>query len=126
MDSAPDVCKPNISGAGRRRRKNVALMAAIVSVVGLGLMLAMGANATTRAMIGFPVFMTALCVLQVKRNTCVKHAASGMFENSDFSTTPSQETDAKNSRRVALTIWRDSALVALLVVALAVGSPSFF
>jgi len=117
-----ESCTPNISAAGVRRRTGAAWMAAIVSVAGFAALAATGAGPAVRALIGFPVLATAICVLQVRRNTCVKHAAMGTFEHNDFSTTRANDVAAQQSRRVALTIWRDAGLFTLLAVAIAVSS----
>ncbi len=101
-------------------------MGAIVSVAGLGVMLALNTPPALRAMIGFPVFLTAVCALQVRRNTCVKHAAAGVFEHEDFSTTPVSTDDARASKHTAMSIWRDAAIFAILAVALTVGGALLF
>ena len=62
--------------------------------------------------------------LQVRRNTCVAHAATGVFENEDFSTTKVEEEFAAASRRVAATIWRD-AILGMVVVALLSAATAF-
>jgi hypothetical protein len=122
MTTALDVCRPNISAAGRRRRLRVAQVAAVASVVGLGVMIATGASPAARATLVLPAFLAALSALQVRRNTCVKHAATGTFEADDFSTTSVSEADASASRRVASTIWRDAGLFTLLALTVSVAS----
>ncbi len=61
-------------------------------------------------------------VLQVSRNTCVAHAATGVIENEDFSTRKVEADFAEASRRVAKTMWRDAAIGTVVVALVAAGT----
>ncbi len=106
-------CRPNFSGAGRRRRRNVAIGAAITAVVMLVAFIALDVAWPIRLLLGVPVGGALISELQVRRNTCVAHAATGVFENEDLSTTKVDEEFAAASRKVATTIWRDGVLGAI-------------
>jgi hypothetical protein len=107
------ACRPNFSAAGRRRRRTIAVGLALSSVALLIAGVALGASAWARAAVGLPLGFAALVGLQVKRNTCVAHAAAGTFEHDDFSTSRVEAEQAAASRRVARSIYRDAALSGL-------------
>lgn len=111
-------CRPNFSGAGRRRRRNVAIVMAIVAVVMLGAFVALDVAWPIRLLLGVPVGGAVISELQVRRNTCIAHAATGVFENEDMSTTKVDEEFAAASRKVAATIWRDGVIAAIGAAAL--------
>ena len=111
-------CRPNFSGAGRRRRRNVAIVLAIVAVVMLGAFVALDVAWPIRLLLGVPVGGAVISELQVRRNTCIAHAATGVFENEDMSTTKVEEEYAAASRKVAATIWRDGLIAAAAGAAL--------
>ena len=112
-DAAYAVCRPNISGAGRRRRTRIGYAAVMVTVLLFGLMLVSHAAWYWRALLCLPAGLAAVGFLQVRRNTCIARAAEGMFEHEDFSRTKAPDDEVAASRRVAATIRRDSALIAL-------------
>lgn len=113
------ACRPNISGPGRRRRTAVAVGLGVVALgLWVGLMVA-GASWPWRLLVGLPAGVAVLSGLQVRRNTCVAHAAAGTFEHEDFSTTKVEAEFAAASRRVAATITRDGVLVGVAVAVLA-------
>lgn len=107
------ACRPNISGAGRRRRLRVGYIAAVVSLALLALFIARGSAWYLRALVFIPAGLAAVSLLQVRRNTCVARAAEGTFEHEDFSRTPAPDDDVAASRRVAAGIRRDSLLIGL-------------
>lgn len=107
------VCRPNISGAGRRRRTRVGYLTVMLTLLLLGVFLATGVSWYWRALIGLPAAMAAVCFLQVRRNTCIARAAEGTFEHEDFSRTKAPDDEVAASRRVAAGIRRDSALIGL-------------
>ena len=112
------VCRPNISGAGWRRRTRIGYLAVMVTLLLLGVLLATGASWYWRALLGLPAGLAAVSLLQVRRNTCVARAAEGTFEHDDFSRTKAPDDDVAASRRVAAGIRRDSALIALAAAVL--------
>ncbi len=115
------VCQPNFSAAGRKRRRTVSIVAGVFTVVALVASIWLQVAPGWRALIALPAAVSVLSGLQVRRNTCVAHAANGTFEHEDFSTTKVDAALAAASKRVAATIYRDAlitgALVALLSVA---------
>ncbi|MFO0594090.1 MAG: hypothetical protein U0228_02265 [Myxococcaceae bacterium] len=116
------ACRANFSGPGRRRRRNVAIGAAVIGVALFAGLIATHAGAYVRLLVALPFMMAAISGLQVTRNTCVAHAAAGTFEHEDFSTTKVDAALAEASRKVAKTIYRDGVLVGLLTAALGFGS----
>jgi hypothetical protein len=115
-------CRANFSAAGRRRRRRVAMVLGLVSIgVCVGLV-ASDASAWTRMVVALPAASAAVVGLQVRRNTCLAHAAAGTFEHDDFSTTKVEAAFAEASRRVARTIYRDG--IAIGVVAGVLGFAS--
>jgi len=117
-------CRPNFSGPGRKRRRNIAIAGAVLTVLFLGTAIALDLSWPLRLLIAIPAGMAFVSGLQVTRNTCVAHAATGRFENDDFTTSKVEdEAFLAASREVAATIWRDglagTAAVALLAAATA-------
>ena len=119
---ANEVCKPNISAAGRRRRMKFGWGGAVASVALLGAGVALHWPWYVRGVVFLPAALAATGFLQASRNTCVARAAEGMFENDDFSTTKAPEDEVAASRKVASTIKRDSLLIGLAAAALACAS----
>ena len=113
------ACRPNISGAGRRRRLRIGYIATLVSLGLLALFIARGSAWYLRALVFVPAGLAAVSLLQVRRNTCIARAAEGTFEHEDFSRTPAPADDVAASRRVAAGIRRDSLLIALASAILA-------
>jgi len=113
------ACRPNISGAGRRRRLRIGYIATLVSLGLLALFIARGSAWYLRALVFVPAGLAAVSLLQVRRNTCIARAAEGTFEHDDFSRTPAPADDVAASRRVAAGIRRDSLLIALASAMLA-------
>ena len=107
------ACRPNISGAGRRRRLRIGYVATVLSLALLALFVARGSAWYLRAIVFVPAGLAAVSLLQVRRNTCIARAAEGTFEHEDFSRTPAPADDVAASRRVAAGIRRDSLLIAL-------------
>ena len=105
------VCRPNISGAGRRRRLRVGYVAVMTSLLLFGVLLARDSAWYWRALLCLPAALAAVSFLQVRRNTCIARAAEGTFEHDDFSRTKAPDDDVAASRRVSATIRRDSALI---------------
>lgn len=104
------ACRPNFSAAGRKRRTRFAWAGAGVSAALFVGLMVVGASWPWRLLVGLPVAMTVISGLQVRRNTCVAHAATGMIEAEDFTTTKADEEFAAASRKVAATIYRDGLL----------------
>lgn len=116
------ACRPNFSAAGRRRRTRVAQLGALLAVVMLAFLVAIDAAWGWRLLVALPAGAALVSGLQVARNTCVAHAATGSFENEDLSLTKVDEAFAAASRRVAATIWRDALVGMALVAALSAAT----
>lgn len=116
------ACRPNIGAAGRRKRRRVAIIAAVVTVIGFVMAMLLHMPALLRMLVELPAFMAVLCALQVTRNTCVAHAATSSIEGEDFSLTKADAEFAAASKKVAATIYRDAGLAAAVVAALAYAS----
>jgi hypothetical protein len=115
------VCKPNISASGRRRRR---LVGYVASAIGLLLFAGLALTHTAwwwRTVVFLPTSMAAVGFLQASRGTCVAHAAKGTFEHEDFSTTKAPDDEVAASRKVAASIRRDAVLVGLGCAAVAVA-----
>jgi hypothetical protein len=105
------LCKPNISGAGIRRRAQLGAVSAVVAV-GLAMtIIAVRARWAWCLTVFVPATLAAVNFLQAGRKTCVARAAEGTFEHEDFSRTPAAEDDATRSRELATKITRDSMLI---------------
>jgi hypothetical protein len=118
------ACTPNISEPGKKRRIRGAWMMGSVAV---GLLLAMIAAGTPwfyRLLVMLPTAGALVSWLQVRRNTCVMHAALGQFEHDDFTVSKRSDPEAAASRKVAATIYRDAALITLLVGVLIAATAS--
>ena len=116
------MCRPNFSAAGRRRRTRVAQAAAAVAVGLLAVLVGMDASWPWRLLVAIPAGAALVSGLQVTRNTCVAHAATGSFENEDLSLTKADEEFAAASRKVAATIWRDAVIGMVVIGALAAAT----
>lgn len=116
------ACKPNFSGAGRRRRRQIGIVLAVGAVTLAVAFAVLRVAWYTRLLLFLPVVGAAISLLQVSRNTCVAHAAAGTFEHEDFSTTKQSDQDAAASRRVAATIYRDAVLLGAMAAALAAAT----
>jgi hypothetical protein len=121
---ANEVCKPNISAAGRRRRITFGWISAALGIGLAVLAVALHWHWYLRATLFFPAALAATGFLQVKRNTCVARAMEGTFENDDFSTTKAPDDEVAASRKVARTIQRDALLIGL--ASAAIGAASAF
>jgi hypothetical protein len=111
------LCKPNISGAGIRRRIQLGAVGAALAV-GLALSIIVArARWFWSCAVFVPSVMAAVCFLQAGRKTCVARAAEGTFEHEDLSTTPAAEDDVIRSRELATKIVRDSMLIGVAAVA---------
>ncbi|HMF42100.1 MAG TPA: hypothetical protein VKQ32_15610 [Polyangia bacterium] len=120
--TTPDPCTPNISAAGRRRRRRFGLQFAGLSVAATGAGLIFQAPWAARAAVFFPAAISAIGYLQANRNTCVMRARQGTLEHDDFSTEPAPAVDVAASRQVAKSIYRDAVLVGVAAAAIAVAT----
>ena len=109
------VCQPNFSAAGRRRRTQIAWAGTIGAVGLFAVLFWLDAWWPLRLLVGLPAAVAAFSALEVRRNTCVLHAAAGTFEGDDFRRKKVEADIAAASRRVAAGIWRDGAIAAALV-----------
>ena len=112
----------NFSATGRTRRLQVGWSALVVTVVSFVGVVLFHAHPALRALVGLPAMTTAITLLQVRRNTCVKHAGSGTFEHEDFKTSSLDPAIADKHRAVAATIFRDGVLIGVVVAALAAAT----
>lgn len=120
--TARDPCTPNISPAGRRRRRRIGLQCAGLSVAATGAGLIFRAPWAARAVVFFPAAISAIGYLQASRNTCVMRARQGTLEHDDFTTEPAPAVDVAASRRVARSIYRDALLVGVAAAAIAAAT----
>lgn len=118
------TCRPNFSAAGRKRRRNVAIVGAVLAVGMMGAFVGFHVWWPLRLLVVLPAGAAFVSGLQVTRNTCVAHAATGMFEGEDMRLSKVDEVFAEASRKVAATIWRDSAL-GMAAVALVAALSSY-
>lgn len=116
------VCRPNFSGPGRRRRRNVAIAGAIAAPILLVTLIALDTPWWLRPLVAVPVGMAVISGLQVRRNTCVAHAAAGTFEDEAMRAHRVEAEVAAASRRVAATIVRDGVAAALIAGLLAAAT----
>jgi hypothetical protein len=117
------ACRANISGPGRRRRTQFAVVLGVITAGGLVAMVLGHVSWPWRLLLGLPAAASVLSGLQVRRNTCVAHAATGSFEHEDFSTTKVEAQFAEASRKVAATITRDAVIVGAVFAVLAALIP---
>jgi fatty acid desaturase len=109
------ACRPNFSGAGRRRRLAIARAAFVITGVAFAAFIVLGAGWPVRLLLALPAMLGFVTYLQVTRNTCVAHAGTGTFEHEDFSVTKVDAALAEASRKVAKTIVRDGVLLGAFV-----------
>jgi hypothetical protein len=115
------ACKPNFGAAGRRRRRVIFAVFAVISLGAAVLIVTTRAAWPLALLMFFPVSAATGAGLQLRRNTCVERARAGTSELEDFTTVPASPEDAAASRRVAATIRRDAIIAgALASVAAAV------
>jgi hypothetical protein len=117
------ACRANISGPGKRRRARFAAVLGVITLASLVGMVLGHVSWPWRLLIGLPAAAAVLSGLQVRRNTCVAHAAKGTFEHDDFSTTKVEEEFAAASRKVAATITRDALIAGVAVAVVAALIP---
>ncbi|HVV50199.1 MAG TPA: hypothetical protein VHO06_11105 [Polyangia bacterium] len=120
MPDAP-ACKANISPAGRRRRLRFGTQWLVVSVALLVVLVFVRVPWYGGLLLFVPAALSAVGVLQARRNTCVMRAKEGTFEHDDFSTTKAAVEEVAASRAMAATINRDTLLVGLLGAAVGVA-----
>jgi hypothetical protein len=110
------LCKPNISGAGVRRRIQFGALNAVLAV-GLATSIFIARARWFWALVVFvPATLAAIGFLQAGRKTCVACAAAGTFEHEDLTRTPAPEDDVFRSREVATRISRDSMIIGVAAV----------
>jgi hypothetical protein len=124
MDGA--VCNPNISAAGRRRRRLVGYVASGIAAAMLAGFVVGHAGWWWRTLVFMPTTIAAIGFLQARRGTCVAHAARGTFEHEDFSTTKAPDDEVAASRRVAALIRRDALLFGFACAAIAAATATLF
>jgi hypothetical protein len=119
-DSTP--CPPNISPAGRSRRRRLGYQWAGISVAALGAGLALRAPWPVRALVLIPAMVSAIGFLQARRSSCILRAREGTLEHDDFSTERAPEAEVAASRKVAAGINRDAILIGVGAGAIAAAS----
>jgi hypothetical protein len=77
MTQAAMACKPNFSGAGRRRRLRVGVLFAVLSVALAATFIVLHVSWYLRLSLFIPVAATTITLLQVSRNARVAHDAKG-------------------------------------------------
>lgn len=98
------------------------MISAVIAVALLAVMIGLDVAWPLRLLVGLPAGGAFISGLQVTRNTCVAHAATGSFEGEDMKLTKVDAVFAEASRKVARTIWRDGALGALAVALFAAAT----
>jgi hypothetical protein len=121
----PIACTPNISGSGRRRRRNVGYAAAGLAAILAAAFVVAHVEWYVRIVVFVPAAMAAVGFLQASRNTCLAHASKGTIEQEDFSTTKASEEEVAASRLVAAGIRRDSLLIGAAAAMVAVATSLF-
>jgi hypothetical protein len=119
---AGEVCKPNISASGRRRRTIFGLASVAIGVALLAASIVLKWPFYLRATVFVPAAMAAIGFLQASRSTCIARAKEGTFENDDFSTVRAPDDEVAASRDVAAGITRDALLIGLACALLAAAS----
>ena len=107
------MCRPNFSAAGRARRLRVAQVGAVIAVGLLVALVVSGAGWPWRLLVGLPAGAALVSGLQVRRNTCVAHAATGVFENEDFTTTKVEDELRPLGRNLATSAAHGAAQIAM-------------
>lgn len=111
---------PNITEAGRRRRQVLGLGAGAITLLMLAAAWSGRPPMAVRALVFVPACISALGLLQARRQTCVVRAIEGRREQDGGGAVDAQPGAAHASRRVAAGIVRDVILVGLLATAAAV------
>jgi hypothetical protein len=123
-DAAP-ACTPNISAAGRRRRRRFGAQFAGLSVAAAGAGVIFRAPWAARAAVFLPAAISAIGYLQASRNTCVMRAREGTLEHDDFTTEAAPAADVAASRRVSAGIYRDALLIGGGAAVIAIATALF-
>jgi hypothetical protein len=126
MSAAAPACKANISPLGRRKRIRFGNQWLVVSVALLVVLVVMRVPWYGGLALFIPVALSAVGILQARRNTCVMRAKEGTFEHDDFSTTKAADAEVTASRAVAAKINRDVILIGLAGAALGVAVAKLF
>jgi hypothetical protein len=121
MSDAALVCKANISPAGRRKRTRFGTLWLVVSVAAFVLLVVLRAPPYVGLLMFIPASLSAVGLLQARRNTCIMRAQEGTFENEDFSTVKAADDEVAASRKVAARINRDVILIGIAGAAIAVA-----
>jgi hypothetical protein len=119
------VCTPNISGSGRRRRRNVGYAVATFASILMAAFVVTHVAWYVRIVVFVPAAMAAVGFLQASRNTCLAHASKGTIEQEDFSTTKALDEQVAASRLVAAGIRRDSLLIGAAAAMVAMATSLF-
>jgi hypothetical protein len=119
MSAAP-ACKANISPSGRRRRLRFGNQWLIVSVALLVVLVVMRVPWYSGLLLFIPAALSAVGILQARRNTCIMRAKEGTFEHDDFSATKAPDAEVAASRAVAAQINRDVILIGIAGAAIGV------
>jgi hypothetical protein len=112
----PGVCNINSTEIAYRRKSGYILL--VISMILAGVVIGLGLPVWTRLGLYFPIFVTAVCFLQVKYKFCVKYGAAGK-QNADEGDKIAQDIvdavarqlDAARTRKIKL----QGASIALVV-----------
>lgn len=117
------VCRSNITGWGRRRRRRVVIGGSVFGLALLATLLVTGAPWWARLAMFLPAATVAVTQLQLTRNTCIALAARGVEEGETQDTYKRvSDEEAAASRRVATTIYRDGVLAGVAVALLSAAT----
>ena len=120
--ASPTQCRANIDAGGIRRRRLFGHVGVAVTLVIAIALVGVGAPWYLRALLLFPAAGTTISYLQAVRTTCVAHALHGTIEHDGHKPTPAPAEELAASRKVAMGIGRDAALVGLVVAVIAAAS----
>jgi hypothetical protein len=110
------LCKPNISGAGVRRRIRFGALNTVLAAVLATSAIVARSRWSWCLLVFVPATLAAIGYLQAGRKTCVMCAASGTFEHDDLSRTRAPDDDVLRSRELATRITRDSMIIGVAAV----------
>jgi hypothetical protein len=121
-DIVATACKPNISPAGRHRRRRFGAQWTGIAIAAATAGFVLRLPWAARGIVALPAALAAIGFLQARRQTCVLRAHEGTFEREDFTTEKAPEDEVAKSREVAAGIRRDALLIGAGAGALAAAT----